>query len=1107
MRQDFLRHRNRGSTVVETEELCPTSTQIKGDILITNIGNIPPYKEIRIIFSFIQILDITLNNKLKFVLPLVLTPRYIPLEKTYNLLRDFIYKGNKNEEEFGSMAKAGKIKFIQNEKENRLQYYYNVDIKINSMAKIETIETKMKNNDKIIIKKINDNVYEVFLDHSELHIPNEDFVLEYEINEEILKKPVLLLELHPKYENDYCFYYSFNPTKLIDDDKILCENNTVNGDFKGNFIFLIGRSDTMNGKRINMAKQCLIYFFKSLQENGSKFNIICYGSKFYSIFKNNKLVNDVNINEALKLVMEFEGDMGGNEIEKALKYSKGFIDNKLLNRIFVMTDGAIWGVDNCLKLIRNVTSSNKYDCKFYSIGIGNGCSESLIRGIASNGEGEFELVKNDEDISDKIIYLLESSMYYCLDNFNCRLKKCDDKTLKKFDYSSKLNSNIEFYALLNNPELLNDNSIICSFSFNNKKFNVEKKLELNKSIISDSLHKLFLKTFIDSNTESNLNKELAIKYQILTKDTAFYCLFHENNLTDEKLSLKKFKEIHNTAPIDYTIDKDKKNKESHPALKSETLKIDNSYKKKMEEDKYKLTLICEEGRKNIENEFKKSEFQLKMETIKEHEKHREDMIKIKNKYEIEELEIENQYNKEMMKLNFEREREYERNLKMIDLQFLEMAKAYLDCNRPEKLMEKESLCKTKGLIEKEMLAPSDILVMLKKELELNKSHSQPQNINYNKSIFQPQQFYTPPQNEQILYFNNPFDNQSPIFPSLCIPNGKVGNNYNSMNMEMYNKNMNNNPMCMNNMQTGTNNTQIGMNNMQMGMNNMQMGMNNNPMFMNNMNMQMGMNNMQMGMNNNPMCMYNMNMRMNNNPMCMNNMNVGMNNMHRGMNNMPIVMNSMNIQMNNMNMRTNNTNQSFLLSPDYIHIKILFNDIYFYTYKINGRDKASNEKVNEMIKNVLSQLKISDNIEEYEFYHEKKLFDILKLNDTVYKIFGTEGTFNIHAKNKYNLSKEDNIILKQKMNGLWEVDSYILSLLELNYEKWELSLDCKKSKIKNIINKDVDEETVFSIIVLKHIKKVLKGKNRVKLIFSKCIKGLNMKYNEINEVTLKMIDDE
>ena len=130
------------------------------------------------------------------------------------------------------------------------------------------------------------------------------------------------MELHPKYINDYCFYYSFNPTKLINDDNNIILNNTVNEDFKGNFIFLIGRSDSMIGKRIEMAKQCLIYFFKSLQENGSKFNIICYGTKFYSIFKKNKLVNDENINMALNLVLEFKGDMGGNELENPLKYIK-----------------------------------------------------------------------------------------------------------------------------------------------------------------------------------------------------------------------------------------------------------------------------------------------------------------------------------------------------------------------------------------------------------------------------------------------------------------------------------------------------------------------------------------------------------------------------------------------------------------------------------------------------------------------------------------------------------------------------------------------------------------------------------------------------------------
>jgi hypothetical protein len=63
-----------------------------------------------------------------------------------------------------------------------------------------------------------------------------------------------------------------------------------------------------------------------LQENGSKFNIISFGSQFNSLFENNELVNNKNINEALGKVMNFKADMGGTEIKKALEH----IYNKLL---------------------------------------------------------------------------------------------------------------------------------------------------------------------------------------------------------------------------------------------------------------------------------------------------------------------------------------------------------------------------------------------------------------------------------------------------------------------------------------------------------------------------------------------------------------------------------------------------------------------------------------------------------------------------------------------------------------------------------------------------------------------------------------------------------
>lgn len=442
------------------------------------------------------------------------------------------------------MLKAGRIRYLQSN--NNLQYYYNINVNVLSESRIEKIDTKMVNQT-FIFKKKSSHEYSISLDPSELHIPNQDFVLEYEISDEDSKKPQMTLEAHPKYKNDYCFYYAFNPSKQIRNlEKEI--SNPINEDMKGNYIFLIDRSGSMYGNRISMAKQSLIYFLKSLQENGSKFNIISFGSEFNSMFEQNKLINDQNINEALKLVMNFDADMGGTEIKAALDHiSNNLLEKDLSNRIFIMTDGAVWDVDSCINLIKQDFNNPSYDTKFYSLGIGNGCSESLVRGIAENGGGECELVKNEEDISDKIIYLLESSMSYCLRNLVCELKNNNDKVTKKINVPRIINSTIEFYALLDDPSLLENNSIICTYSFKDKSYNVEKEIDIKKAVTSDVLHKIFLSSVLDQEIDVNQ----AIKYQILTKETAFYCLIQENNLSDEELLNKKYHEIENTPPFEY----------------------------------------------------------------------------------------------------------------------------------------------------------------------------------------------------------------------------------------------------------------------------------------------------------------------------------------------------------------------------------------------------------------------------------------------------------------------------------------------------------------------------------------------------------------------------
>ena len=70
----------KGNTVVKTEEIETSSSKIPSGIMVTNIGNIPPKKELSITFSFIQTVELSRGNIFQFVLPLVLTPRYIPSE-------------------------------------------------------------------------------------------------------------------------------------------------------------------------------------------------------------------------------------------------------------------------------------------------------------------------------------------------------------------------------------------------------------------------------------------------------------------------------------------------------------------------------------------------------------------------------------------------------------------------------------------------------------------------------------------------------------------------------------------------------------------------------------------------------------------------------------------------------------------------------------------------------------------------------------------------------------------------------------------------------------------------------------------------------------------
>ena len=272
-----------GKTVAKTKPINTTSSRTQFDLLETKIGNIAPGKKMKVCFSYIQLLEISRNKNYRFKIPFVLTPRFIPSKQVLDLISNMIIKqniryDNKDENELSkanietlkAIQNNSQLKFIKKEGSDNLYYTYDLTLNLFSSRDIEKIYSPTSN---IIFSKKTSQFYQVNLDKSQLNIPDENVVIEYQIKDSELYQPESIIMKHPLYENDYSLFYSFNPLQMVK-NKLAKEafdynfesasnpilniddnNPKLNIDnFSGNFVFIVDRSGSMWGDRIEMAK-------------------------------------------------------------------------------------------------------------------------------------------------------------------------------------------------------------------------------------------------------------------------------------------------------------------------------------------------------------------------------------------------------------------------------------------------------------------------------------------------------------------------------------------------------------------------------------------------------------------------------------------------------------------------------------------------------------------------------------------------------------------------------------------------------------------------------------------------------------------------------------
>ncbi|CAI5790542.1 Uncharacterized protein PODLI_1B034767 [Podarcis lilfordi] len=352
------------------------------DIFKCMLGNLPPSGEATLKLCYVQALAPEPDGAVRFVLPVVLNPRY-------------------------ALQGSEESSFVQNiprVPERELPYKLSLSATLHSPYGISHVKSNCT---------LTPLQYATE-DHTTAQISlTEGYCLNRDVElliyyKEVVRKPSLLLEVGKP---------GADPGSLMGDHVLLltlypsppAPKPGLNA--TGEFLFLMDCSSSMSYStrsnseattRIQSAKETLIFLLKSLPL-GCYFNIYAFGSSYYSFYRKSVKYTQQTMLESLRGVLDLQANLGGTEILQPLKLT---LYTPIFLQVFVFTDGEVSNIDQVIAEVQSHSKSHR--C--FSFGIGEGTSSYFIGGIAEASGGRAEFIRSKEQMQAKALRSLKCSL-------------------------------------------------------------------------------------------------------------------------------------------------------------------------------------------------------------------------------------------------------------------------------------------------------------------------------------------------------------------------------------------------------------------------------------------------------------------------------------------------------------------------------------------------------------------------------------------------------------------------------------------------------------------------------------------------------------------------